>query len=38
MTRTAFLLALALSTWTATWAGDAIAEDYTAGTIEIDNP
>jgi hypothetical protein len=34
MTRTAFILAIALSTW----AGYAIAEDYTVGTIEIDNP
>ena len=34
MTRTAFLLALALSTW----AGDAIAEDYSVGTIAIDKP
>jgi copper(I)-binding protein len=34
MTRTAFLLAIALSTW----AGDAIAEDYSIGTIEIGKP
>jgi periplasmic copper chaperone A len=34
MTRTAFLLALALSTW----AGNAIAEDYSVGTIAIDKP
>jgi copper(I)-binding protein len=34
MTRIAFLLALALSTW----AGNAIAEDYSVGTIAIDKP
>jgi copper(I)-binding protein len=34
MTRTAFLLALAFSTW----AGSAIAEDYSVGTIAIDKP
>src|SRR6266478_8508867 len=34
MTRMAFLLAVALSTW----AGDAIAEDYSIGTIEIAAP
>ena len=34
MTRTAFLLAIALSTWTS----DAIAEDYSIGTIEIGKP
>ena len=34
MTRTAFLLAVALSMW----AGDAIAEDYGIGTIEIAAP
>ena len=34
MTRTVFLLAVALSTW----AGDAIAEDYSIGTIEIAAP
>jgi copper(I)-binding protein len=34
MTRIAFLLAIALSTWV----GDAIAEDYSIGTIEIGKP
>ena len=34
MTRMAFLLAVALSTW----AGDAVAEDYRIGTIEIATP
>jgi len=34
MTRMAFLLAIALSIW----AGDAIAEDYSIGTIEIAMP
>jgi len=34
MTRTAFLLAVALSTWV----GDAIAEDYSIGAIEIGKP
>jgi copper(I)-binding protein len=34
MTRTAFLLAVALSTW----AGDAVAEDFRIGTIEIATP
>ena len=34
MTRTAFVLASALSIW----AGDALAEDYNAGTIQIGNP
>ena len=34
MTRTAFILAIALSTC----AGYALAEDYTVGTIQIDNP
>src|SRR5262245_1494492 len=34
MTRTAFLLAIALSTWTS----DAIAEDDSIGTIEIGKP
>ena len=34
MTRTVFLLAVALSMW----AGDAIAEDYSIGTIEIAMP
>src|SRR5262245_38836796 len=34
MTRTAFVLAIALSVW----AGGARAEDYKVGTIEISNP
>ena len=34
MTRIAFLLAIALSTWTS----DAIAEDYSIGAIEIGKP
>jgi copper(I)-binding protein len=34
MTRMAFLLAVALPMW----AGDAIAEDYSIGTIEIAAP
>jgi copper(I)-binding protein len=34
MTRIAFLLAIALSVW----AGDAIAGDYTVGTMQIGNP